>query len=512
MTSGDDLNKWLINFDSCFEPYSDSVICLDLSYRVQAINLATKKYLKKTHADILHKNFTTLYQSNDYNCELIQGLLSLTTSKPKATIDNCIPNQDIFDFPPLRWNIALLKNAADIPFGLILIGQLTQQLSKENYVILNQFENFINSVPSSIYWKDKNGVYLGCNNAVIQKGNLASQEDIAGKTDYDVWPEYADALRETDQEVMTTGNIIEREEIVMLKNSETLHFLTIKSPIRDHHGNIIGVIGNSIDVTELKQAKQAAETASLAKTQFLAMMSHELRIPLTGVLSVADLISKEDLSITEIKELAKIVENSAEYLLSTIDGILDFAKLESNKLEIINAEVDLQLLITEISAILGASAQRKGLKFTVNYHPAPPPAVFSDNRVLRHILTNLIGNAIKYTDKGSISIDVQTKITSAATIQLIINVNDTGIGIPANKMDFIFDRFSQVANTYIRNNSRQGTGLGLSIVKKLVDLLQGQILVKSTPNVGSTFSLTLDFNVITYSMDLKNEKNSISRG
>jgi signal transduction histidine kinase len=356
-----------------------------------------------------------------------------------------------------------------------------------------QLETFLNGIPGSVYWKDKNGVYLGCNNTVLVKGNLESKADIIGKTDFDLWPEMAKAIRKNDLAVMRQNKAIEVQETIVLKSSETLYFSGVKSPLIDIDGNVIGVMGNSVDITELKLAKQNAEAANQAKTQFLALMSHELRIPLSGIISTASILADSDFTMEETREFGKIIEKSGNYLLSTINSILDFAKLEANKFDLSLAPINIKNLIDEITSTLLASAKEKDLNLIIDYKICPYTHILSDPLVLRLIFNNLIGNAIKYTVKGSVSVSVKTTKRPKNNLGLLISVKDTGIGIPKDKLVFIFDRFSQIETGYVRKTSRQGTGLGLSIVKKLTDILKGKITVKSKIDVGSEFSFTAEF-------------------
>jgi signal transduction histidine kinase len=360
-------------------------------------------------------------------------------------------------------------------------------------ILSYQLETFINGIPGSVYWKDKNGVYLGCNNTVLVKGNLKSKADIIGKTDFDVWPEMAKTIRKKDLEVMRQEKVLEMEETIVLKSSETLYFSSVKSPLRDTDGNVIGVMGNSVDITELRLAKQNAEAANQAKTQFLALMSHELRIPLSGIISTASILADSDFTMEETREFGKIIEKSGNYLLSTIDSILDFAKLEANKFELSVSPINIKTLLDEITSTLFASAKEKSLNLTIAYQICPYTHICSDPLVLRLIFNNLIGNAIKYTIRGSVSVSVKTAKRPKNLLSLQISVKDTGIGIPKDKLDYIFDRFSQVETGYVRKTSRQGTGLGLSIVKKLTDILHGKITVKSKVDSGSEFFFSAEF-------------------
>lgn len=375
------------------------------------------------------------------------------------------------------------------------MAEETIQSVKEIQQLLKQLETFINGIPGSVYWKDKKGVYLGCNDVVVKKGNLKSKKDIIGKTDFDVWPEVAEAIHKADLEVMRQGKTVEIEEVVILKNGDKMFFSSVKSPLKDENNTIIGVIGNSLDITELKQAKQKEELASRAKSQFLALMGHELRIPLSGIISTANMLVETDISIEESRELGRIIEHSGNYLLSTINTILDYAKLESKKFELHPTVVNLQHTADEIISILAATAREKNLIIETDYSSSIPAFVITDSGVIKHILSNLIGNAIKYTDKGKIIVSINKIETTLSTAQLEIAVQDTGIGIPHEKLDFIFDRFSQVENAYTRKHSRGGTGLGLSIVKKLVSLLGSNICVTSKLGKGSRFSFMAKFDL-----------------
>ncbi len=352
---------------------------------------------------------------------------------------------------------------------------------------------FFNSIASCIYWKDKNGIYLGCNDATLKTLRLKSREQMIGKSDYDLWStHHANELRKTDMEAMSQNKVIETEESITLPSGQKCYFFSVKAPLKDEHGEIIGVVGSSFDITDFKTRQKNSAVNSRAITQFLALMSHELRIPLTGIISTASMLAEENVTLEETREFSKIIVNSGNYLLSTLNNILDFAKLEADKFELIHTRVNLNILVEEIFALLGPSAKEKGLKLQA-YFENELPYVITDPRALRHIMINLVSNAIKFTDHGSVSIFVRIIEQKKNTIVMSIAVKDTGPGIPNEKIDFIFDRFSQLENVYIRKNSRSGTGLGLSLVKKLTELLGGKIEVTSTLGVGSTFTFSGKF-------------------
>ncbi len=277
-------------------------------------------------------------------------------------------------------------------------------------------------------------------------------------------------------------------------------FKTIKTPLRDGKGNIIGVLGLSIDITEQKRAEDAlraeidraerAETASLAKSQFMAVMNHELRTPLNSIVGTAQLLRDK---IPEHQDAMDDILNASQTILSIINDVLDYSKLEAGKIHLHNKPTDLLNLIDETVAIMSALIQQKGLKLQINYKEDVPRLVLIDSRRMRQILFNLIGNAIKYTDKGQIDISVTSQINTDTHADFDIAIKDTGIGISQDNLAFIFDRFNRIHSNY---SPQQGTGLGLTITKQLVEIMGGTISVNSEINKGSTFICHFKFPVV----------------
>lgn len=488
---------WLV----CAKPFldlsSDIIICLTPAYKIIEFSRAAGEHYSWQRNDVIGKDYVKLCQSNNISTWLLEN-----KNKPSALLTNEISetttHQTTNELTTIKWSGTYLYDPIRQPFGLLIVGRkISQNLDAQKQVkILNNYlETIIDAIPGSIYWKDKAGVYLGCNKVIVNKGNLESKTDIIGKTDYDVWPEYAENIQKNDMEVMESGKTLELEETVILPaTGERMYFASVKTPLKDENGVVIGIVGNSLDITELKEAKEKAEIANHAKTQFLAVASHELRVPLTGIITVGSMLANGSVSTpNEVQEFGKIMLDAGTYLLSNVNSILEFAKLEVDKFNLKFAPFDLKLHIEEVVTMLTASANSKGLDLSINYESDVPHNIFSDSRVLRHILANLINNAIKYTHQGSIIIKVSCLKQTPQTAQLEIAVEDTGIGIPADKFDFIFDRFSQLEDAYVRSSSRGGIGLGLSIVKKLVQLLNGTINVKSEISKGSTFYFVAEF-------------------
>ena len=370
-----------------------------------------------------------------------------------------------------------------------------EELAQERRLL----QTLMNNLPDNIYFKDRESRFLCVNAAMSQHCGLTSPSEAVGKTDFDFFGrEHASQALHDEQEVIATGRpMIGVEEKEIWADGRESWASTTKMPLRDPQGRIVGTFGVSRDVTERKQAqaelqkaKEAAEAANRAKSEFLANMSHEIRTPMNGILGMTELALDTNLS-HEQREYLDLVKASAESLLGIINDILDFSKIEARKMHLDSVDFALRPHLDDVMRALALRAQQKGLELACRVAPDAPESIRGDPGRLRQILINLIGNAIKFTARGEVVVEVEPDARTENEVCLHFCVRDTGIGIPKDQQQNIFEAFTQVDHSTTRKYG--GTGLGLTISAQLASIMGGRLWVESDAGQGSAFHFTARF-------------------
>ncbi len=352
-------------------------------------------------------------------------------------------------------------------------------------------EELVEAIPLPLYFKDTGGRYLRINRA-FELFFSARREDLLGKTLHELLsPEDAGIHLEKDAELLRTGGSQVYEARVVSRDGIVHDTIYRKAALTRPDGSISGLLGAIVDITERREAEQAlrqametAEAANRAKSEFLANMSHEIRTPMNGVIGMTELTLGTKLD-DEQREYLQIAKSSAESLLTIINDILDFSKIEAGKLAIERISFHLPRLVSETAKSLALRAHEKNLELIIDLDPTLASFVMGDPGRLRQVLVNLIGNAIKFTEKGEIVVRVRKHTGNIIRFE----IRDSGIGIAADKLGLIFDAFVQEDTSTTRRFG--GTGLGLTICNRLAGMMGGRIRAESTLGQGSTFHVEL---------------------
>ncbi len=395
--------------------------------------------------------------------------------------------------------VEIALNPVENPDGLRIIAfvvDITERRKMQQCVELGRarFSAMISSMEEGVALADAEDRIVEANPYLCKFANV-SREDVVGKN-----------MREIHSE-----QVFERINSVLKKlkenpGSKPLFFQRVIAdrtvdlrvqPIYQED-QYTGVLLNVVDITDLAQAKEAAEAANQAKSDFLANMSHEIRTPITGVIGTLDLALDEKLS-NSVRNYLLTCKSSADTLLAVINDVLDISKIEAGKMSVEITDCSITRILVDIESLMHARAIEKGIEFGTVFDTEVPERIRTDTTRIRQCLFNLIGNAIKFTDTGHVRLHVSMH-GDKADAAIHFDIEDTGIGISQEKQIEIFEKFSQADNTISRRFG--GTGLGLAITKQLVELLSGTISVSSEEGKGSTFTIIIpaDVNVDSQKM------------
>ena len=474
-------------FDECC---SDLIFVVTKdNFTIEECNLAARKFFSVSNDNILSENILEFFAkkgvqppiSFNYNDESLEVQIPYAKAqKEKYTHE-------------LYWKIRPMLGHDNIK-KIVMLARVDEH-REVKFFNQNIFQ-LLDSIPGSVYWKGLDGKYLGCNKFMLQEAGFSSAREIIGKTDFDLWPQQADKIRENDRHVIESTEAMLLEERVDVPGKETMYFSSAKIPLTES-GKVIGVIGNSVPITELKktslelaEAQKRLEEVNEVKKEFIRNMSHDIRTPFTGILEIAKHMLEKETDATKRMELGFIVESSNK-LLGFFNRILHILQLEDPNIIARMVEFSVVQLVLEAKSVMDAAAHAKGLEMKLDISGDIPENLKGEPIRFTQIIMSLLGNAIKFTDKGYIAINLHKVNDTEDSVVLKLVIEDTGRGIPSNKHDFIFEKFNRITDTHARETS--GMGLGLNIVKQSVESLGGEVGVQSVLGKGSSFICLLPF-------------------
>jgi PAS domain S-box-containing protein len=385
-----------------------------------------------------------------------------------------------------------IKASGEVQMLIDSFNQMAHDLDKTT-VSRDYVDNIINSMINTLIVASPDDNIIRTNNATCKLLGY-EEKDLIGRPVKTIFRGKWSNINSWMKTISENDHISNIEEIYMTKNGQEIPVLLSASVMRDDNNQIRGMVYVAQDITELKRAeeemqkaKESAEAASRAKSQFLANMSHEIRTPMNGVMGMTELLLGTELPEAQQK-LAMIVHSSAESLLNIINDILDFSKIEAGKLTLERNSLDLNEIVGDSVEMFAELTAKKRIELISHVSPDIPAVVRGDQVRLRQVLVNLIGNAVKFTERGEVVVRVSLAEKREDSLLLRFEVNDTGIGISPDMKDTIFTAFSQADGSAARRHG--GTGLGLTIAKQLAELMGGEIGVESEPGKGSTFWFT----------------------
>ena len=504
-----------------FNSANFSSIATDAKGVIQIFNVGAERMLGYTAAEVMNKN-TPADISDPQELVARAKALSFELGTPitpgfAALVFKASRGiEDIYELTYIRKDgsrfpavvsVTALRNAQDAIIGYLLIGtdntarklveaeqkKLDQRLRDQQFYTRSLIESNIDAIMTT----DPSGIITDVNKQMEALTDCTRDELIGAPfKNYFTDPERAEAAinlvlsekKVTDYEL--TARARDGKQTVVSYNATTFY---------DRDRTLQGVFAAARDVTErkrvemeLKQAKAAAESASRTKSDFLASMSHEIRTPMNAIMGIADLLAKTPLS-PEQDKYVQIFRRAGDNLLNLINDILDLSKVEASQLELEQTGFSLNDLLEKVTEMVSARAQEKGLALVVEIAQDVPTDLVGDPTRMRQVLLNLLGNAVKFTESGEVSLRVTPERDASVPTALRFTVSDTGIGIPSEKLGRVFERFTQANSSTTRRFG--GSGLGLTISKRLVELMGGRVWAESTVEKGSVFSLVVPFEI-----------------
>lgn len=382
-----------------------------------------------------------------------------------------------------RVEVARQQVLADLKAEVARREQTQAELEERSALV----RSFIDSSPDLIYHRNEQGQFSGCNHAMEQLTGR-SEDELIGLTPWDIYSRpIAEKVLETDRQVLTQNSIHTYEQWMVYPDGHKACFEMRKVPLTDARGKRIGLLGFGRDVTERKRYQEQLEKASRDKTTFISTISHELRTPLNGIVGLSRILLDTGLDKEQRKHLNTIYL-SAVTLGNIFNDIIDLDKLDRQKLQVAPARMDFPAFLHDLQALTQLLAEQKGLYFHFDLDGELPHWILADGTRLRQILWNLTGNAVKFTDDGGVTLRIYVTPLGHGRLHLRCEVEDTGIGMPAEELANIFAMYYQVGT----RKHAVGTGIGLAVSRQLAEAMGGTLDVDSDEGEGSCFVLELE--------------------
>ncbi|MEM6399744.1 MAG: chemotaxis protein CheB [Cyanobacteria bacterium P01_D01_bin.116] len=523
-----ELTELNADVDNLLQSTDIGVVFLDKSLKIRKFTPAATAAINLVDADIGRpiEHITNNIDFSDFT-ELLQSVINCGGSKQREVKLNSTGKHLLMRIYPY-WQREKCCDGVVLTFVDVDEIKQVQEELQQTYNALEkneqQLQAVLDNTTSVIYVKDIEGRYL-LGNKQLSKVTGFRLEQLLGNKDSELFPpEIYQVFQDNDQKVIAQNTVLEFEEVLPQPDGYIHTYISLKAPLYDEQGNPYAVCGISTDITkqkltqeklnktntELVRAKEAAEAANHAKSEFLARMTHELRTPLNAILGFTQILNRNPKLENKQKQYLDTILRSGRHLLELINDILDISKIEAGMAEVNVTNFDLYRLLDGIEAMLHVKARAKQLQLKFEINPQLPQYVQTDESKLRQVLINLLGNAIKFTDSGSVILRVgflpddkerigqgnKIENSSPSSLHLQFQVVDTGKGIAPEELDHIFDAFVQSNPTYQVDD---GTGLGLAICQRFVNLMGGDIKIESTLLKGTKvqFNILVDIAEVT---------------
>ncbi len=499
-----DADQLALSFKDIIEMLPGHVYWLDRNNVFLGCNKQQAEFLGfKDSSEVIGKtNHDMFYHDNADTCNQINN--RVMSSGQLHHLEEPVTRADGKELVFLSTKVPLRDNQGSIVGILGISFDITERKERERKSIEATrqsdiaLENIIDQLPGHVYWLDRNNVFLGCNQAHAEAAGLQDRKEIVGKTNYDMpWCDQAEGYQRMNSQVMHSGQEYSIEELAKQADGKELIFISKKVPLRDDHNNIVGILGISFDITKQKaaekalmEAKEQAELANRAKTQFLEEMRHDIRTPLSGIVGISELLNVEN-NQNKIKEYSKWLTVSSQELMRFLNSVLESVTSSSGQIPINMQRFNLRETIGSVVSLHQAKAFEKGLILSCDIDPKIPQILMGDSVRLYRIVLELLSNAIKFTEQGSVNVRVMLSKKTGVDMIVQCVVQDTGIGIPKEKQADLFARFNRLSPSYAGHY--KGSGLGLSIAKTFSEDLGGELHIESDPlsGPGSRFILVL---------------------